>query len=592
MEPNLVVYWLFLAIGMAVLIYEAHKQFDSLASSESDTDESNADLFSSLKPADIRSRSAFRSAEVCYIGVIIIIYLLLCLSEAVQYVASTIVQILGAGKIEAGGQIPGLLDSETFLDAPTVPFVTSVTMVTAMRFPIVRKLENILRSFTHSLFGIPSIPKKLSAQIAKTDIDLSAIETELAEYTSHISASRQIDDYVENYKLSDPAGAEYGLFNRNLRILAAYRLWVQTGVWPSEEFRVSFYEFSTLNRELIEKIDALFADCNYLLSTPHLQDMESADEQLRLRRELWQTKVKSAGQYAKTTSSMLALFEQNSNAPAQGRPGSASVRRFLTDVRRIDVEHAAQINLTLLLILTGIIVNAFFGAIQAFQFRVVGTELGFSTAQMDESALFSPVYSAFDFAIGALITFGISMWVAVAIRHKAIAADNWQYFHDPDILVPQIAQALKLICILFLTVFTIQLIWLLSNLPGWSFIGPYTQNWLSALANQATVAGLLAVAGSLHGVIIISLMDLAKFESARAKWLRFVGFYVACMALVGFLTGFLMPGTESGQNIRMAIYTLNQACVAAITGLWLFVYLRHQKIPIKPSLMPTRLEVT
>ncbi len=593
MDSNPVVYWLFLVIGLAILIYEAHHQFDRLASKE--TDDSDSDLFSSLKPGDMRSRSAFRSAELCYVGVIVILYLLLCLSEAVQFVAATIIQLLDFTNLEGGGQAPALagVDSgrSSVLKDPTVPFVTAVTMVTAMRFPLVRKLENILRSFTHSLFGIPSIPKRLSAKIEKTDIDLSAIEGDLSQYTSGIPASQQISVYVEAYKRADPAGAEYGLFKRNLRKLAAYRLWVQTGVWPTENFRVSFNEFSALNRELIEKIDTLFADCEYLQSTPHIQETKSVDEQLRLRRDLWQAKAKSASRYAKTTSSMFALFEQNSNPPAEGLPGSASVRKFLGGIRQIDVDRATQTNLTLLLILTAILVNALFGAMQAIQFRMIGPEIGLTVEQMNNSPSFNLAGSALTFAIGALITFGVSLWIAVATRRKAMAAGNWRFHHDPENHVPHITQALKLAGMLFSTVFSIQLIWLLSNLSDWSILEPRDQ-WWPALRIQAETAGLLSVAASLHGVMIVSIMDLARFDSARSKWLKIIGAYIACMALVGFLIGFLMPGEVAGQSVRMAIYTFDQAVVAAITGLWLFVYLRDREDSIQPSTMPTRLEVT
>lgn len=111
---------LFLGVGIVIVVYEAHKKFNQRSGLKSDDEEDNKELLSSLDLSEIRNRYAFASAELVYLFVIVLVYLLITFSESVNTVVTYIFGYVGGGgmKLEAG--LP-VLEVETKLPPQLIP---------------------------------------------------------------------------------------------------------------------------------------------------------------------------------------------------------------------------------------------------------------------------------------------------------------------------------------------------------------------------------------------------------------------------------------------------------------------------------------
>jgi hypothetical protein len=587
-------YWLFLAIGLLIVIYEGHRQFNKPVYMKSEDSDRDRDWLSSLSPGDIRGNSAFFSSELVYLAILVLLYLSITFSDSVRLVIFFIVDFIGNGAT-GGGEVPqvptdsqlpatgvdDLRDQSDDLTNAAMPFLTSVTMVTALRFPIVARIEGMIRSFSQQLFGIPTIPHRRRVRIEQTPISIDEIEDGLPTDADTTTYSARISHMINESAKLDIQVGDIKKLERDLSKLAAYQIWVgDLGIWPSIDLRAKFALFKERNGPLIQDIDQLFRDLGFLLSRS--ADPELAETGQKLRRELWETKAKRASELTNTAVDLMTLFEQKSLLPKKDVPGSTGLRIFIKKVRAIDEVRVAQINLALILILVCVFANSIFGGLHAIQLKNIALELGLvTTASMGRLGHQIDVMgSAKIWAGQAFLAYGLSVWVAIWYRQKQSKSDKWRAFFDLENTVPPMFQFLKLVAVIVVTVTLIYLAISLTRLDGWDFSGERNDEWWQRVQEQFSIVLRYVTVGTIHAVAIVLFMDMAEARRGWKLWGGLIVVYVVVMAISGVLLGYssqLATTPPEITNMRIVLYAADMTMIALLTSLWLSVFRRVKR---------------
>lgn len=608
-------YTLFLVIGLLILVFEAHRQFNQPAYVGPDGDE--PELIYILSPSEIRSRSAFFSAELFYILVIVTVYLLLLFNDAFYHVVNYIVSKIASEEVAAGGNVPvaggGALTAAnpvpkgssggSALENAAVPYLVSVTMVVALKVPKVQQLEVLLRSFSQRLFGIPSIPKRLKERIEETPIHLDQIESELPVDPDQLRYSARIDAYIASAKtLAEPFG-EMEEFRNNLSRIAAYQLWVSDlHIWPSSEFRSNFRFFKTTNRPLLLDLDALFKDLDLLadIDSPVtlLEEVSAAEvaTQKSLRRQLWEMKIGQAKRLAQRVTQMMGLFDQNSSWPEENKPGAKSLRAFLKKARSGDEVRTAQINLAIILLLLSTVVAALSGYLHASRMYAITKAHKFVYMSPDgkkildsENAQFDTIGTAWDFAFTSLLVYGLSMWAALYFRRRWMRKGTWSNVFTQSGRVPPMTAIGVMFLLVGAIVFIPHFVFNFGSSIGWDRLELSKGAASINLWAQSSKSLLVAVIGGFHGLAVATLMDLDRRQFENRVWIVVVLVYIACMAGFGLLLGNLLSqstdvaATQYRQmiaeisNMRELLYLCYLAFVAVLTSIAVIFFVRPDK---------------
>jgi len=577
-------FFLFLAIGLGILLFEAHRQFNHPAYTK-EVDEgvgdAQVDYIFSLSPSEIRNRSAFFSAELVYILTIVVFYLLLVFNDAVNNVLQFIIEFT-AQKAAPGGAVPGAGAGEGGaatgvsgttgtrpIDQAAEPFVLSMMMVTAIRFPLVRRIEVLLRSWAQRLFGIPWIPERLRQRIADTPIDIAAIGAGLSadDAEDAVEYRERIERYGTTALQIGLSHRDAGDFTAHLAKLAAYQLWVNDlKLWPSHDFRSDFRFFRDLNDPVSDQINTLFKDCDLLASAPAAPG--EADDKQRMQQELWELKAKQAGQLARRMATMMALYDQNSNLPDPEKPGAESLRAFLKQVRAQDQAKVFQINFAIILVLISAVVSFLAGYVHAAKLAGIARELGLFEQVGADDPQFDTWLTARNFALSSLIVYGLSMWGALDIRRRLRRRGSYVNPFDATGRIPPMGQIAGLFLVLVAIVFTATLAYLLATSPGWSPLGERTEAWWDNVWAQANLSLLFGFIGAFHGTAVALMMDLGAARAETRRWLIVAGCYIVTMMLLGFLLGqYLSPHSRPEiRAMREMLYTVDLGLIALFTS--------------------------
>lgn len=586
---------LFLVIGLGILLFEAHRQFNHPAYTKTADDEAagniKGDYIFSLAPSEIRSRSAFFSAELVYILVIVAVYLLLIFNDAVNNVLEYIINFR-RNAAEPGGSLPspsvGGADGATQVDPEAVksaideaaaPFVVSMMMVTALRFPLVRRLEVLLRSSAQRIFGIPWIPHQLRQKIQDARIDLEEIGLDLGgRYLA------QIERYRTQALANSASERRMDEFADDLSKLAAYQIWVNDlKIWPSQEFRSGFEFFRDLNGPLSDQINVLFKDCD-LLAVPAGIDAastangNSGEEQRRIRQELWDMKAMQARDLVRNVAAMMSIYDQNSRWPEANQPGAASLRALLERVRAKDEAKVFQVNVAILLLMISAFVSFAAGYVHADRLESLARELGLFDRVGASDPQFNRFLTARNFMLSSFIIYGLSMWIALDVRRRMKRQGRWTNPFTRRGRIPPMGQFTLFFVMLAVSVYAVNLLYQLSVSLDWSFLGERNEDWHKNLNRQANLSLLFAIVGGVHGTSVALLMDLGEVRSDLRSFVTVTGGYVAVMLLLGFGLGqyYSSNSAEPIRDMREALYSIDLGLIALFTSVAITSFARSR----------------
>ncbi|MGV8989220.1 MAG: hypothetical protein ACOH2H_23535 [Cypionkella sp.] len=598
---------LFLIVGSVILIYEGHRLFNERSYKAPDGVDDSEFIYQ-LAPSEIRNRSAYFSAELLYIGVIYLAYVLFLYSDAFNAVVMTIIHLVSGG-VKVGGEVAGTVatvppDAATavkpadvsVIDRSAMPLVVSLAVVAALRLPWVQRLEVVLRTFSQNLFGIPTIPVRLRQKIEDTDIDLAEIEKDLPANLQSQHLADKAASYVEAARSQlEGGGSDLDLegFRRFLAKIFAYRIWVNDlRLWPLADFQARSSFFRSLNQKLLAEIGALKKDLDHLSATPVEPKgaVPTADEEaaMNLQRDLWELKVGQANNLSRQASNLMALFDQNSNWPTAEKSGAPALRAFLSVVRSDDDIGVAQVNLAIILVLASTSVNAVAGAVHAMRYGAIANALNLGNVL--NAAQFDQFLTAINFAVTSLIVYGLSMWVAIHYRRGLMLAGKWVPAFDLKGQVPPMTQFVKLGVLAAAAVLLANFFYVYGQSIGWTFSGLSSAD-LSGVNGQRqfSLSVALALVGAVHGTAVALILDLGKPQFESRFWMVVVICYIAVMAVVGYslgsyissesLNGPLPAGLDEDLrqrleqmrpmvlHMRQIIYAFNLALVAIFTSL-------------------------
>ncbi len=593
---------LFLLIGLGILVFEAHRQFNHPAYTKTSDDETTgnarSDYIFSLSPSEIRNRSAFFSAELVYILAIVAIYLLLIFNDAVNNVLAYLIDFSAQGDAPGGGlpEAPAIgADGatlavepgagETAIDRAATPFVVSMMMVTALRFPLVRRLEVLLRSSAQRLFGIPWIPHRLRQKIEDAPVNLDALEEDTAHESDGVTYGAKIAGYRGHALASGMSDRRLAAFLARLGKLAAYQIWVnEARVWPSQEFRSDFSFFHQLNDPLSDQIIALFKDCDLLASSAEVGAGEAGEERRRMQQELWELKEKQARELSQKMAAMMALYDQNSKWPRDDAPGATQLRTFLGAVRAQDETRTFQVNVAILLLLISAGVSFVAGYVHANWLASIAESFG-----IEAGGQVNAFRTARDFMLSSLIVYGLSMWAALDIRRRMQRHGRWSNPFEGR-RIPPMGQFLLFAVAIGFLVFAANLAYLLTVSSGWSWVGPRDAPWWTNVERQANLSLFYGLIGGVHGLGVVLMMDLGARGAANRSWGLVAGSYIAVMMALGFFLGqYLTSLSSAGGELREAIrqmramlYTVDLGLIALFTSVAMISFLR----PPRPGKAP------
>lgn len=594
MAPLIDEFALFLLIGLIVLVFEAHRQFNHpayLSSIEEGSEDAEGDYIFSRSPSEIRNWSAFFSAECVYILAIVAVYLSLLFSEAVNNVLTYIIQFVRdqppaisdpATGASVGTRVVANDGAKSAIDEAAEPFVVSVMMVTALRFPFVRRLEVILRSCTQRIFGIPWIPHRLRQKIEDTPISLQEIEEEVGPIDG-VDYAAQIREFEPSALASGMPRESFRDFRDNLAKLSAYQIWVNNlRIWPSAEFRSDFRFFRDLNDPLAKQISALFKDCDLLASSGH--DLAADSVRSSRRRELWDVRASQAKRLARKMAAMMALYDQNSRWPDPDRRGAVSLRGFLENVRAKDEARVLQINVVILLFLISALVSFVAGYVHATQLASIARELElYGTAIPADDPQFDRFLTAKNFMLTSLIVYGLSMWVALDVRRRLAKRGNWKSVFEPRRRIPPMGQLALFFTAIAGTVFLVYWAYLLLYSPGWSPLPDRTQPdwrgpWLENVVRQRNSSIPFAIIGGFHGTSVALMMDLGAKKAEARSWFVVSGCYIGAMMVLGYMLGqyisFVTGSSPPVQQMRELLYAVDLGLIALFTSIAMLLLLR------------------
>jgi hypothetical protein len=617
---------IFLVVGLGILVYEAHRQFNepSYPRPSGEDDE----VLYALLPSEIRSRAAYVSAELVYIASIVALYLLFLYSDAVQRVAEYLIHFVGRAPVTGGGAPPpvsggevgeatgvlaesGLRAEPGTIERAAAPFVVAVTLVAALRLPLVNRLEAMLRGFAHRLFGIPRIPDRLRRKIADTPVDLAALEQELGDEHRAIRYGPRVARILAAAEAAQPQSLDLAEFRRDLEKLAAFQIWVRDlRLWPSAEFRTDFTLFRTIYDPLASEIGMLLKDLE-LLANPSIdrpgepgptgdEDREIAIGRDNMRRELWDLKVRQGARLARRASAMMALFDQHSTWPEADRPGAATLRRFLAAARSADDARTFQINLAIMLVLVTTLANAIVGYVHAGQLERLAIDFGVAVANGPYNPQFDPLRNAGLFAFSAILVYGLSIWVALDYRSRLRRKGRWPSFFGGAGRIPPLTQIAPVCALAFLAVFAAHFIYAYGQSVEWEFVRPAAGNaagealWWENVRRQFHLSLIFALVGGVHGAAVAVMMDLERPQFESPVWITTILVYVVLMAGLGLVVGHYFgstaflgePSTPAvaemrpvAQRMRELLYAFDLALIAALTSLAITSLIRPQTAP-------------
>ncbi len=589
-------FWLFFAIGLGILLFEAHRQFNHPAYTKSEDDaagNAKIDYIFSLSPSEIRNRSAYFSAELVYILAIVAIYVLLTTSEAVNNVLDFIINFRSDAAPPGGGlpeaattagntpatDVPSTDQGRSAIDEASEPFVVSVMMVTALRFPLVRRIEVLLRSTAQRLFGIPWIPHRLRQKIEDTPMDLAAVEAEIESNDGVGRLQDRIRNFEQSAKAAGVNGRDVTDFSAHLSKLAAYQLWVnEVKIWPSADFRSGYHFFRELNDPLSDQINTLFKDCDLLSSSNDaMENGGDHTEKRRMRRELWELKATQSKDLARKMAAMMALYDQNSNWPEDNKPGAISLRAFLESVRAKDEAKVFQINVAILLLFISAIVSFVAGYTHAAWLQGIANNLGLIGPQPNQVPPSDPQFAKFvtarNFMLSSLLVYGLSMWAALDIRRRLQKRGHWRNAFERS-RIPPMGQLVLVFGVLGLLVFSVYLTYQLALSPGWDPFGTRDNDWWQNVARQSSLSFLFAIIGGFHGLAVALMMDLGEKKAEARSWLFVAGGYIAAMMVLGYLLGNYYPTSfDEIRSMREMLYAVDLGLIALFTSVALTLFL-------------------
>ena len=594
---------LFLVIGLGILLFEAHRQFNHPAYSRTPEDETvgdtKGDYIFSLAPSEIRNRSAYFSAELVYILVIVALYLLLTLNDAVNNVLEYIVGFRAAqsgdpalpaiatGAAEAAREVV-VGGSASDIDKAAAPLVVSTMMVTALRFPFVRRLEVLLRSSAQRLFGIPWIPHRLRQKIDDASIRIEAVEAELEPAEPGYSYAERIARYRDRALAAGAPHGRTGDLASTLSKLAAYQLWVnELKIWPSQDFRSDFHFFRDLNDPLSDQINELLKDCDLVASSGDADPAGSAPppERRRMQQELWELKGKQARELAHKVAAMMALYDQNSKWPEAGKPGARSLCAFLDGVRAKDEARVFQINVAILLLLISAAVSLVAGWVHAYRLGGIARDLGIFDGVGGDDPQFDRFRTARNFALSSLIVYGLSMWAALDIRRRMLRSGNWTNPFVAGRRIPPMGQLAAFFAAVAVIVFAVNCLYLLLSSPDWSLYGDRTEGWWANVRSQANLSVLFAVIGGFHGTAVAMMMDLGEKRVESRTWLLVAAIYIAVMMLLGYGLGYFhsLGSASPIRAMREMLYAVDLGLIALFTSISMILFLRPEPAATVPA---------
>jgi hypothetical protein len=571
-------FWIFFFIGLVLIIAFSHRQFNE----PSWQNESN--IIQRLAPSDIIGRSTFYKAYLLYLGVIALIYYLLCFSQTAFQVGLTIVDLM-LSRDPAGGAAGGVVGAAAdgagagstrqvnplAVDPanPSFPLLVSLAMGALMRLPFVQRGERWLRGTTHWIFGIPTVPVTLLDRMLRTPVDLKAVEAELDFESGVEPYSARIERYANAGAAVLKSAFSKQRFREQLATVFAFRVWVHDeSIWPTSGLTADSSTYAPLYKNVLDDIAVLEKDLE-LLSTPALSaSRDGVTLDGKMLEELWEYRLGELARVCKDVCSVMALFAPNSDYPDPRAPTAGSLIRFLEVSGNADVVWRIQRNSALMAISLSAAWMALMGALFAVGLQKAVPEIFLAEPT---NRLFDPLYNAGQWLLTGVLAYGTATYIAIHRRSVLLRRGRWTNAFGNRFWPFDEWMVLGLHC--FFWVVLCYAVYFVAR----QLLVPLDQ--LAAVLSQfqATVWRSLkeilpfGLVAGLHGVMVAILMDLGRKQLEDGSWRVPVMIHIGLLTLAGLAIGFYISEVRNVPQpvmyLRLAVHSAAMFGVALAAGL-------------------------
>lgn len=571
-------FWIYFIVGLILIVVFSHQQFNQRSW------QNDSNLIQRLAPSQIIRRSTYYAAYATYLGLIVSIYFALCVSERALEIAMTVLKLL-ASSLPAPETVGGLVDqtgganeaeSVSEIDprrhasTSQYPILVSLWMGALMRFPYVSRVEGWLRGFSHWIFGIPTVQMKLLDRMLSTSVDLESLEADL-----------QHDDFGEPYsaraaRYADAcAQALGGTFNKQvfrgrLAVIFAFKVWVaERRIWPRDGLAVHSETLASLRRRVLDEIAVLEKELELLSSRTMAGDGDPVSEN-KLRKELWDYRVKDVGNMWRDVCSVMALFHPNSDLPDKSLPTARSLIAFLKTVNSPNDVWRAQRNLAMIAIVLGAVEMALMGGLFALALRFAVPEI---YARSPDAAVFDDMEQAWQWMLTGLLAYGTATYVGMHHRMALARCGLWSNVFDEHIAPVDQWAKLAARCFVWVVVLYAIYFFVAQIMVPLEELRMVMDSFPEALWRDIKEIIPFGIIAALHGTMMAVLMDLRQRELEGQTWKRLVAFHVAMLAVVGCAIGYYIANVRGipveAMYVRLVMNSLAPAGMALIAGLTL-----------------------
>lgn len=374
--------------GLLSIVWFAQDRLNQRLPSDGDDPQRRERLIELVLPFQLRNQRVFRRAYLVYTGILVVIY--------------------AVGSI-FGSVIGPVLFPGTDVNGPEWPMALALAMIgIAPKFPVLLRLEEKIRAFTHELVGVPRTFHSFTNALLNVPVSVETLGDDLI---APGDAQRLALVLEAAARVMGRTMAHETFSNRTVKLFA-FRAWNDSDLaWPPYSVR---REFRRIEAEVTPAVHGLIEDLEHLAGLTLAQSPTDADAQQNwvAMESRWRSIAQRVGGSADDVCALFALYaERATEPPVKDNPISALLRDLIEEAQA--ARERADPGADALLIAVGLV------GLTGFAIGFIGALAGITAPPGSQ-----PWRPAFFYLMGVLILYGPTAFLAWDSRHPS-TAQGW-----------------------------------------------------------------------------------------------------------------------------------------------------------------------
>lgn len=557
-----VAFWM----GVAILMLFAWNQFNSPSYPRG---QQFARILELLRPVDLRSGEIFLTAYLVYLAILTLVYWLICTYAPLQFFSligletdqpgATVGAILCSPSDPAvsGAQLGNAAEMVAQTDdacaapkdvpkSPLIPLTVSLAIVGIVpNIKLLGDMEEKVRFAAHRVAGIPAHLLNATAEFARARLSVTA-DDEIPG-----SDLDRIHLYVEQAK---QAGVDPVAFKSDLSKIFGFRTWViEHDAWPTAKVRNNYHpveeQIRSLTLKLVEDLDLLSGQADL-----GAEDTTRGPVLKQMRDERWREGSRAARDLAGDIGGLLMVYCERAGEPplgeGRGPSGFEKLGALIHTARQAGRADAASADVFINVLLTSVIVAGLCGAWFGQDGRLDG-------------GLSGRFGIAMDYAVTALVTYGLATLVAVSYQQERRDRRVWRTLYDNEWTLGA-RQLIVIFALAFAAAFVCLVVYNIGTVTGRVGSVKIVDNWWAVVISAVNRELAFSALGAIFAVFVTIGIDrarLARPGDGRLSLALFQGLLLAVWAMVATA----IASEAAGAPVDMA-RTFKSGATAGLIG--------------------------